>query len=856
MDRPLCLLAAKVNRDKGTWLSLSQHLADTEGVMKCLLDSYVAPSVSRATGLDDDSFRNIALFVAATHDIGKATSAFQIKMCDALPGYKAIIEENGFSADINGSENKSPHALAGASILEYCFGIDPSICEIIASHHGKPPGKARETKARYQMERYENNYYSHTSHETYVAAWGEIVKKAKSRTDISGIKSIPTKAKMLLTGLLVMADWIASCEEFFPLLEIYDCRVGADRLSVGMKTLLLQPYHVFNLTNMDEHGFSDRFGFKPNEIQNDVLQIANNTIDPGIMVIEAPMGQGKTEAALAVAEVESCAAGTGGIFFGLPTKATADAMFDRVKDWAEIISSDDQSSISLAHSSAGFNDSYKNLHTKTFDEDSTGISVNAWMVGKYKKLLPDFTIGTVDQFLFAALKRKFLMLLHLGLSGKTVIIDEVHSYDDYMSEFMKVMLSWLGAYKIPVILLSATLTKQKRKELVGAYTGRSEFADVDAYPAVTWSDGGNVYSSELSGLTINKKRIAVKKIDKAAANTIISDLLSGGGCAGIICDTVAHAQSTYAELKESLPTDFTIMLLHSRFLPEDRAELEKRIIALVGKNSTERNKIVIIGTQVLEQSLDIDFDVLFTEKCPIDLLFQRLGRLHRHMRSSRPEKVKTPACYIFEDEESCSGAKIYDEYIIRRTDEVLSEHNVIIIPDRIRPFTEDVYDLERGSDGPDKTEYIKRKDEMRRLAGAYLLPEADKCKFKGMLSEENTGNNEESVRYGINSINMIILKNNGQNYETFSGTVVSKKAIPDEKLTKELLVNRLSLRYDDELIRYEKELDSCLYDDIKLWKRNCYLENEHFLVSDENGYFRIGKHIYQYTKAMGWRKVE
>jgi len=848
------ILAAKA--DNGKWLPLSQHLEDTENVMEYLLEHYVAPSVYRASGLDQDSFHRLSLFVAYTHDIGKATSAFQIKMCRELSGYKEMIKNEGFSAQICGIEDKSPHALAGASILSQFFGIDDNVCDIVASHHGKPKDIGKEYNYEYQISRLTENYYTHNSKEKYIKTWMEVVNKAKSVADISDVVNVPVKAKMLITGLLVMADWIASCEEFFPIFDVYDINSKPDRALRGMDRLKLQPYHDFNLASMNPSLFHQRFGFMPNDVQNAVIDISNNMIDPGIMIIEAPMGTGKTEAALAAAEVMSCAAGTGGIFLGLPTRGTADAMFERVKAWSDILSADSNTSISLAHSTAGFNESYNSLRTNIYEEKSDGVSVNSWMTGRYRKLLPDFTVGTVDQALFTALKRKFLMLLHLGIAGKTVIIDEVHSYDDYMTEYMKSMLSWLGAYRVPVILLSATLIKEKRNEMIGAYTGGKVSEGTDSYPAVTWSDNGNIYTYSIGFKGLGKTKIYIKYAAQSDIGMILTDKLSDGGCAGVICDTVRHAQDIYECLQKILFKDYTIVLLHSRFLPGDRVRIETNVLELVGKRSKDRNKVIIVGTQVLEQSLDLDFDVLFTEKCPIDMLFQRLGRLHRHIRNGRPEKVRTPVCYILNDEDSCKGAGIYEDYIIRRTDEVVKKNDLLVVPDDIRRLTEEVYDLRLGEDGADKNEYIKRKEELKSLSKAYLLPKAEKCRFNGMLTVEHLGHDNESVRFGMNTVNLILLRKKENNYVTFSGKVIQGGVVPDAVQTKELLQNRISLRYDDELFVCETDESNEYNDDIGIWKRNIYLENEHFLIGDHEGVFIIGDHKFRYTKTEGWRREE
>lgn len=293
--------------------------------------------------------------------------------------------------------------------------------------------------------------------------------------------------------------------------------------------------------------------------------------------------------------------------------------------------------------------------------------------------------------------------------------------------------------------------------------------------------------------------VAVKYTSEENAAELIKKYLSDGGCAGIILDTVGGAQDMYESLKLKLPSDFTVLLLHSRFLPKDRSKIEDNVISLVGKSSKDRNKIVIVGTQVLEQSLDLDFDILFTEKCPIDLLLQRIGRLHRHKRNNRPFKIKDAVCYIFNDENACKKASYpYDSYILRRTDECLNSINYLTIPDDIRGLTESVYNLSIGSDGKDKQQYLKKKIELTINAKAYLLPDASKCEFKGMLC--NTVSGQGSVRYGINQIDVILLKKTDLGVSTLSGECEIKDGnVPDQKATYEILQNKISLRYDEDI---------------------------------------------------------
>lgn len=856
MDLSNVLLAKSNN---GRWLSLKQHLEDTRGVMEMLLENgFIAPSIITASGLSYEELRNICIFVAAVHDIGKATSLFQYKVCESIPWLKGRLAEYGFDVDKNTLHTESPHALAGAAILNNVFEVDESICDIIAAHHGKPRNSVGNTKFSRQFKVFIDNYYSEQSEEAYRNSWTEIYDYAIKHADINGIVNLSVKSQMIISGLLVMADWIASNEIFFPLFDDIESIPDNDRLQNGIKLLGINRCHESATAFMDADLFKSRFGFEPNDFQKQIIAIANNISTPGIMIIEAPMGIGKTEAALAVAEIESGSNGSGGIFFGLPTRGTADGIFPRIKKWVSEVSEGENVSINLAHSNAKFNSSFTDIKANVDDEDTRGISVNSWMTGKYKKLLSDFVVGTVDQALFLALKRKFLMLLHLGMAGKTIIIDEVHSYDDYMSQYMFSMLSWLGAYKVPVILLSATLTKAKRNDCVTAYSGMEVSYDTDEYPSVTWTDGQEIHVKALTCKDLKPKSISIEYIDDGIIS-LLKDKLSAGGCAGIVVNTVRAAQDMYDLLFKALPEEFTVILLHSRFLPYDRANIEEKVMTLVGKNSKDRNKIIVVGTQVLEQSLDIDFDILFTDKCPVDLLFQRLGRLHRHMRT-RPEKVQDAKCYILNSSDSCKRSeKIYFSYIIHRTDECIKEKCTLVLPDDIREVTEKVYNTDITPETEEKKEYLSKRfnSKLKANNNGFLLPPINKCKFKGMLLVNQEVKGEGNVRDGVHSIEVILLYKCDCGVKTASGEIIDLGIIPDQKQTEELLKSKLSLRYDDQIeedINVNQTLENKYKEMINKWKRLPALENELFIILDEEGKTSLGKHSYSYSNIYGWRE--
>ena len=323
---------------------------------------------------------------------------------------------------------------------------------------------------------------------------------------------------MLLSALLITADWIASNSEFFPLINVDDTGIDTDyeqRIAFALDRLDLREKWRSERSAYDGGVFKDTFGFLPSSIQKEVLDIVEKSTSPGLFILEAPMGCGKTEAALSSAELLAKKCRKNGLFFGMPTQATANGIFPRMLSWAEKQSEEYFHSVILRHGSASFNDAFKNIQKGIPDEDTdSGLVVNSWFCDSRKACLADFVVATVDQLLMMALKRKHVMLLHLGLSEKVVIIDEVHAYDAYMNQYLERALQWLGKYHTPVILLSATLPSKRRMSLIRAYLGQKKsdekYEKALAYPLLTWTDGKNIAQK---ALTYNgeHKTVSIKK---------------------------------------------------------------------------------------------------------------------------------------------------------------------------------------------------------------------------------------------------------------------------------------------------------------------------------------------------------
>ena len=331
------------------------------------------------------------------------------------------------------------------------------------------------------------------------------------------------------------------------------------------------------------------------------------------------------------------------------------------------------------------------------------------------------------------------------------------------------------------------------------------------------------------------KRIQVMKIQEENVFECAIQAAQAGGCVGIIVNRVKDSQMLAAKFKSIY--EGNVILLHSRYLPKDRAKIEDEIVRYVGKKSDKKSRCgtIIIGTQVLEQSLDIDFDMLVTEICPMDLLLQRIGRLHRHSTHDpvRPSLLKKPVCYVFET----TGRQIYDEYIIRRTVENLPD--LIMLPSDIRSLIEDVYDLSKGTDGPDKQTFLKKQDCMRTMAEMYGLCKPDEYEaFKAITKTENAG---ESVRFDMNTMQLIVLQtDNNNNLQTLDKEIISGR--PDATEMALISAQKINLYYDE---KRQKDLS---VQSLPKWTERF---DENFLVLDENGYANVQGRSFRYTKMYG-----
>ena len=872
------------------YLPLWMHLMDTAGIMELLMEHWVSPSIINTitTTIPDVDLVKTAKFLGATHDIGKATPTFINRIFNALPDdvkEQLIDYDIGSTTILNGS--LTPHALASEYILLNA-GCNEGISSIIGAHHGVPRA------AGMDKEYYANNpthfYQSKNLKYDYRKTQNEIIQLALKISGHESIEKLPKinpSLQFLISGLLIVADWIASNSYYFPLIANVESStmLYPQRIQQAWDKLQLPPFWESACFAMDVENFQTRFGFLPNAMQSQVVDIVQSCAGPGLFILEAQMGTGKTEAALAMAEILGSTMGYGGVFMGLPTQATANGIFPSLKTWGMSQSQETQNSIRLAHGMAELNDDYSEIFNvkkndlPEFDE-TNGLVAHDWLAGKKQALLSNFVIGTIDQLLMVALKQRHAMLRHIGIAGKVVIIDECHAYDVYMSQYLLRTLAWLGEYGASVIVLSATLPAGRRAELVEAYL-RKDLRNIESgnfkddwktnrnYPLFTWTDGNSVFQEELTS-TAKETTVLLQPLTENELLQTLSKSMENGGCAGVIVNTVKRAQTMAQLLRAEL--DCEVILMHASYVATHRGDIEKKILQRVGKYSTpdERNKLIVVGTQVLEQSLDIDFDVLITDLCPIDLLIQRIGRLHRHQRT-RPIALQAPICYIINMSEKLDAGSVavYGEWILRRTYMVLPKK--LKLPNDISPLINRVYDenddldmhedmmTEMNIKHTETTKTMERMAQNHRLTAPPKKKKSSPKTISGWLDAQLTEEYaERSVRYGDVAIEVIVLRKREQ--YTVSSILNPEEmwaltSLPSDGECKQIarevlrlpsvfskawIVNQVVEQLDAETKLYFKE-----------WQQSRWLRGKLFLLLNEDNKAQLAKYSLTYDNDLG-----
>ncbi len=665
--------------------------------------------LARQWALSEEGAISWASFVVSLHDLGKGCASFQWKHEHS----RCALRDAGLTAPAVFSI-PLPHASVTAVTLEVLLQSESEpwpqlsretarhFARVLGGHHGTFPLATDLNQVRRALIAAERN-----------SQWSDMRKRlcrtlsqyvlGDSRA-MPEIGDSPSAAATLLAGLTTLSDWLASNTEFFPYTnDAMEVPEYANLSRVRALGALARTGWNRGIASAQDVRFSALFNIEnPRPLQIHTAEVMENNSLPRLIIIEAPMGEGKTEAALLAQQVMLGRLEQSGCYFALPTMAASNQMFSRLHRFLGRICNETGTDLHLLHGRALLSDEYAEIRARCVAVDSAtaddaAVVAHEWFTQRKRGLLAPFAVGTVDQALMAVLQTRHGYLRLFGLANKTVIFDEVHAYDVYMLTVFERLMEWLRSLGCTVVILSATLPRQRTQALLKAF-GASRTAELARYPRITSLDAaGMIASIETESTSRKAVQISWRRDDLNALIRELTHVLTDGGCVAWICNTVRRAQEVYAFLSNHVDhAEIELSLFHARYPFFERQEREQRCLDQFGppvEGSQRPHRAILVATQVIEQSLDLDFDLMVTEFAPADLILQRSGRLHRHNRL-RPGQLKQPALWLIQPSTSgdtLSFARVYDRYVMLRSWLALKDRTKIEIPDCVEPVIELVY---------------------------------------------------------------------------------------------------------------------------------------------------------------------
>lgn len=560
----------------------------------------------------------------------------------------------------------------------------------------------------------------------------------------------PPNPSNLLAGFCSVSDWMGSRSD--ESLFKYEPRADLDLSEYFESRRMEDAEQVLELAGLRARRkpFGGVQRLLPAEYQPRQLQTLVDELpaQPGVTVVEAPTGSGKTEMALAYAWRLLDANLADSIIFAMPTQATANAMLKRVEQLAKVLFEDNPNLV-LAHGNARFNEDFSRLKTtgSTCQGEEAWAQCNAWLAESRKRIfLGQIGICTIDQVLISVLPVKHRFVRGFGVGRSVLIVDEVHAYDAYMYGLLNAVLDAQREAGGSALLLSATLNQALRDDLLasGESTLGSSPDRPAPYPLVSWSgERGHVQAYTLPQEQLPEQRTVQTEClysndllpDSALCQRII-EAAENGAKVAVICNLVDVAQSLYQHFSQATTTVETD-IFHARFCLHDRLAKENSVLSHYGVDRKDHGGRILIATQVIEQSLDIDLDWLITQLCPVDLLFQRMGRLHRHAWRERPRGFEEPVCTVLMPSSTNYGLHglIYaNTRVLWRTVARLKGSSQITFPEAYRDWIETIYQLAAWGSEPAEVEVGFEKfgqdQEATKMLAAKMLRDAQSMSFR------------------------------------------------------------------------------------------------------------------------------
>ena len=728
------------------WHPLAYHSLDVAAVADALLQRQPRKlaHLARLLGTTSDNARRLIVCLVALHDVGKFANAFQCKREDAWPvnvlGRHAVsIGDRHDQTGYDLRDRIGLSTLLEPALTDWTPQEINSIWAAVAGHHGQPVKQGGRTDVIAGMKLAGIDAAAAFAKDV-AALYAPIAHLPEPEADRASL------ATWAVAGLTNLADWIGSNRDWFP---YRSPGAGVAEYWAAAKTMADAAIQKSGILAASPNAESSAAHLLP-EIAATLSPLQEHVTEtilpegPLLAIIEDVTGSGKTEAALLLAARLLADKHADGLFFALPTMATANAMYERLAgSYRRLFTEQSQPSLVLAHGKRSLNKGFvtslldggpvASLADADAQGNLAGAACAAWIADdRRKSFLADVGIGTIDQALLGVLPSRHQALRLWGLADRVLVIDEAHAYDAYMSRELERLLEFHAALGGSAIVLSATLPQAQRSALERSFaSGLGERHNVEStsdYPLMTLVSEKSAAAQPLASRKDRTRTLPVRRI--SGADEAISHIVEMAG-RGAAVAWIRNAVDDAIEACDALRAHgLDPVLLHARFAMGDRLAIEDRVRATLGRRDTtgKRRGFVLVGTQILEQSLDYDVDAMVIDLAPIDLMIQRAGRLWRHAeRTGRP--VEAPELLVLSPNPESVTDKDWYRSISSRAAAVYAHHGLvwrsarelfaagaIDTPGGVRGLVERVYSADCLDDIPEPLQRASKEAEGKRTA--------------------------------------------------------------------------------------------------------------------------------------------
>lgn len=580
------------------------------------------------------------------HDLGKLEPGFQVKArpdlaCPAdvnhsVHGVLSLRRAYQTSAD--------PLRPVTDRIGSWGEGADELMMAIFA-HHGRPIDAPATFNKISTVEGYDRDGAVADYLRLWTTAW----------LDLKAELPLPTAPELahLVAGLAALADWIGSDRRFFDFVADPGPDYPAQARQAARNALCTIGFDAGAARPATDFASVAGAGFAPRAAQR---LVGGASLNSALVLLEAETGSGKTEAALWRYALLHAAGLVSGLYFAVPTRAAARQLHRRVNEAMKRLFGRDAPEAVLAIPGQLMSGEAAGQRLPGFEtrwDDAEGTQPARWAAEHATRYLAaSVAVGTVDQALLAGLQVKHAHLRGAALSRSLLVVDEVHSSDAFMTEILAELLDGHLAAGGHAMLMSATLGSRARSRLLRLPLPGLSDAIAAPYPAL-WSSGAGTPDTEpADGRAKTVAMTAHPTMDPVETARLAIAAAHRGARVLVIRNTVTAACATFDAVIAAGGADVLLQIAdgpalhHSRFAAEDRHALDRAVEAVLAPDKHRQPLgAIVIGSQTLEQSLDICADYLMTDLCPVDVLLQRLGRLHRH-HLPRPAGFEEPQCLV------------------------------------------------------------------------------------------------------------------------------------------------------------------------------------------------------------------